>query len=292
MDLGANLRGVDMGPSALRIAGIAETLSGLGHEVVDHGQVPTRSRVELDPGETSAKFAREVAEVCERLAGIARATRERDAIGVFLGGDHSLAIGTVGGVAAHHRDRGERIGLIWFDAHADMNTPETSPSGNVHGMPLAALLGRGDPHVTGVAGEGAKLAPENVVIVGARDIDAREREIVRAAGVHVFSMTEIDTLGMAEVTRRALALAGDGTAGIHLSFDIDGLDPSFAPGVGTPVRGGISYREAHLFMELVSSSGQMIALDIVELNPVKDMQNGTAESVVQLVASAFGQRIF
>ncbi|MCB9831339.1 MAG: arginase [Planctomycetes bacterium] len=291
MDLGANLRGVDMGPTALRIAGIEEALASLGYEVHDHDEVELKSRVALPRDSSSAKYVEEIVKVCGRLHDIAREAMARPCLPIFLGGDHSIAAGTIAGVSRHFRDRGQTLGVIWFDAHADMNTPETSPSGNVHGMPLSALIGYGDPGMTTIGGLAPAVDPEHVVIIGARDVDDNEKRIVAESGVTVFSMKEIDILGMGEVTRRALEIAGSETDGIHLSFDIDGLDPDVAPGVGTPVRGGVSFREAHLFMELLADSGLLVAMDLVELNPVRDECNRTAEAVVHLVQSAFGRAI-
>ena len=291
MDLGANLRGVDMGPSALRIARIAEKLEALGHQVEDQGEISLKSRVALPRDSSSARYLDEIVDVCTRLHDVARASRGRGKTPVFLGGDHSIAAGTIAGIASHYRDRGEKLGVIWFDAHTDMNTPETSPSGNVHGMPLASLLGYGSDALNNVGGVVPAIDPEHVFVIGARDVDDSEREMVKKSGIKVFSMKEVDRLGMAEVTRRAIEGASRGTAGIHLSFDIDGLDPQVAPGVGTPVRGGISFREAHLFMELLSDSGLLTSADIVELNPVQDTGNQTADAVVHLVQSVFGRRI-
>ncbi len=291
MDLGANLRGVDMGPTALRIAGLVPALENLGHQVSDHDELGIRSRVALQVKDTSAKYVDEIALICGRLCGEAERSLAAGACPVFLGGDHSIATGTIAGVARHFSEQNERIGVLWFDAHADMNTPETSPSGNVHGMPLATLLGYGVDALVNVGGSGPKVDPANVFVIGARDIDVHERDIIAKAGIKVFSMKEIDVLGMAEVTRRAIEGASQGTAGIHLSFDIDGLDPEIAPGVGTPVRGGINYREAHLFMELLADTGLLTSMDIVELNPVRDVANRTAELVVHLLQSAFGRRI-
>lgn len=291
MDLGANLRGVDMGPSALRIAGIAEALQALGYDVVDNDTLSIRSRVALSRDETSAKYLDAVVEVCTRLHDVAKRAKAEGTIPLFLGGDHSIAIGTVAGVASHFRDRSERVGLIWFDAHTDMNTPDTSPTGNIHGMPLAALLGMGPERLTNIGGWHGKVRPENVFVIGARDVDVGEKRNVQKSGIRVFSMKEVDALGMREVTRQAIEGASRGTSGIHVSFDIDGLDPDFAPGVGTPVRGGINYREAHLFMELVADTGRMVSMDVVELNPIHDVKNSTAELVVHLVQSAFGRSI-
>lgn len=291
MDLGANLRGVDMGPSALRIARITTALSDLGHDVRDLGEIPVKSRVSQEDDKGNARFVAAVGEACERIATVAERAVKRGAIPIFLGGDHSIATGTVSGVATALRASGESLGLIWFDAHTDMNTPETSPSGNVHGMPLASLLGIGDERLTNVAGWSKKVQAKNVCVIGARQVDENEKALVAESGITVFSMKEVDYLGMAEVARQAVEIASEGTGGVHLSFDIDGLDPTVAPGVGTPVLGGISFREAHLLMELVADSGRLRALDVVELNPVRDLRNATAEVVVHLVQSAFGQSI-
>lgn len=291
MDLGANARGVDMGPSALRIAGIAESLLRMGFEVSDRHLDDVKSRVALPTDDGSARYVEEIAAVCGRLCELGHGALTRGATPVFLGGDHSIAAGTIAGSAAWARERGEHVGVIWFDAHTDMNTPDTSPSGNVHGMPLSALLGHGDPSMCAVGFEGAKIRPENVYVIGARAVDPTEKALVAETGIHVFTMTEIDRIGMAEVTRRAIEGAGSGTTGIHVSFDIDGLDPACAPGVGTPVRGGVNFREAHLMLEMIAESRKMMALDVVELNPVRDERNATAETVVHLVQSAFGRRI-
>ena len=291
MDLGANLRGVDMGPSALRIAGLQQALRSLGHQVSDHDEMHVPSRVALPPDESRAKYEDEIVRVCERLCEAGAAAVRRGSIPIFLGGDHSIAAGTIAGTSSAFKEQGKRLGLVWFDAHTDMNTPDTSPSGNVHGMPLSALLGYGSEAMTAIGGLSPKCDPKNVVVIGARDVDDREKEMVQRAGIKVFSMTEIDTLGIAEVTRQALAIANDGTDGFHLSFDIDGLDPAMAPGVGTPVRGGVTFREAHLMLELIAASERMMAMDVVELNPVLDDRNRTAETVVHLIQSAFGRTI-
>lgn len=291
MDLGANARGVDMGPSALRIAGIGSALAKMGFSVSDRQLDDVRSRVTLSSDESNARYVDEIAAICSRLCDLGQKALARDATPVFLGGDHSIAAGTIAGSATWAKEKGENMGVIWFDAHTDMNTPETSPSGNVHGMPLSALLGYGDDSLCAVGFPGAKVKPENVFVIGARSVDATERDLVARAGVNVFTMTEIDRMGMAAVTQRAIEGASAGTAGIHVSFDIDGLDPSCAPGVGTPVRGGVNFREAHLMLEMIAESGLMRALDVVELNPVRDDRNQTAETVVHLVQSAFGRRI-
>ena len=292
MDLGANLRGVDMGPSALRIAGIVGAIEALGYKVLDRDELDLKSRISLDPGDDlCAKYVDDIAAACQNLHDIAKRSLDAGHTPIFLGGDHSLATGTIAGAVSHFRDQGEKLGVIWFDAHTDMNTPGTSPSGNVHGMPLAALMGFGNEKMQAIGGAGSKLDPENVYVIGARQVDEAEKEVISKSGIQVFSMKEIDTLGMAEVTRRAIEGASKGTAGIHLSFDIDGLDPSVAPGVGTPVRGGVTFREAHLMMELIADSGMLTSMDLVELNPVQDRENTSAKAVVHLVQSVFGRRI-
>ncbi|MFT7620736.1 MAG: arginase, partial [Planctomycetota bacterium] len=222
---------------------------------------------------------------------VAKDAKDRGSLPVFLGGDHSIAAGTIAGVASHFKAKNEKLGLIWFDAHTDMNTPATSPSGNVHGMPLASLLGYGSEALNAVGGDEPAIDASNVYVIGARDVDENEKKMVVKSGINVFSMKEVDSLGMAEVSRLAIEGASKGTAGIHLSFDIDGLDPMVAPGVGTPVRGGINFREAHLLMELISDSQLLTSVDIVELNPVEDVRNQTADAVVHLMQSVFGRRI-
>lgn len=290
MDLGQSLRGVDMGPSALRIAGLRERLEKLGHKVTDRDDVKISNRGALHVGAENAKFVQAIAECCRELHALAQDAVKRKAVPIFLGGDHSIATGTVSGVCHSLREQKQELGVIWIDAHADMNTPDSSPSGNVHGMPLASLLGHGSKEMLAAA-EGGLLDAKKVYIIGARDLDDGERALVRKTGVNVFTMSEIDELGMAKVVKQAIEGASDGTAGIHVSLDIDGLDPAIAPGVGTPVRGGINFREAHLMMELLAQTGKVTSLDIVELNPIRDKNNESAELVVDLVASLFGARI-
>lgn len=290
MDLGQSLRGVDMGPTSLRIAGIDEAIAKLGFEVKDFDDVSIANRVSLKQGDSSMKYVAEIARSCAELHDIAKASKERGAIPIFLGGDHSIAVGTISGVANFYADQRQELGVVWIDAHADMNTPNSSPSGNVHGMPLATLLGHGSEQML-AARKGCKLNPKKVFIIGARDLDEGERKLVREVGVNVFTMSHIDELGMAEVVKRSIKGASEGTAGIHVSLDIDGLDPTIAPGVGTPVRGGINYREAHLLMELLAHSQKVTSLDIVELNPIRDTNNESAELVVHLVESLFGSKI-
>lgn len=287
LDLGASRRGVDMGPSALRLAGLAERLAALGHAVGDGGNVPVPDRTELGAATPLAA----IAAVCRDLADRTAAAVRAGAVPLVLGGDHSLAAGSVAGSARALRERGERLGLVWLDAHADIHTPDTSHSGNVHGMPLAHLLGLGDPRLAGLAGGGAAVRAEDVALVGARDLDPPERARVRELGIRVFTMREVDERGLSAVMADALDVATRRTAGVHLSCDLDWVDPGDAPGVGTPVRGGATYREAHLAMEMASDAGALVAMDLVEVNPILDRRNGTAELAVDLVASAFGRRI-
>lgn len=291
MDLGAGRRGVDMGPSAIRAAGIHARLVELGYKVEDWGNVevpqPEGSRV----GSKRARFLAEITQTCERLRDQVVRIAEQKKFPLVLGGDHSVGAGTVAGLASHLAGRGQTLGLIWVDAHADMNTPATSPSGNVHGMPLASILGMGPKELTHLAGVVPMVDPRNTVLVGIRDVDAHERPQVKRSGMHAFTMRDIDEHGMMAVMRQALAIAGDGTAGVHLSLDMDSLDPGEAPGVGTPVRGGLSYREAHLAMEMACDSGLLESMEVVEVNPVLDERNRTAQLAVELVTSALGKRI-
>jgi arginase len=291
LDLGAGRRGVDMGPSALRLAGLGSRVAALGYSVEDLGNVFVDQPESTPLGPTRAKYLRQITSVCSALADtIDRIVRE-GRFPLVLGGDHSVAVGTVAGVAHAAKQRQEKIGIIWIDAHADMNTPETSPSGNIHGMPLACCIGRGPAELTNILGFAPKAAPANVVLVGVRDVDGIERQCVRESGVTTFTMRDIDERGLREVMDRALAVAGDGTAGIHLSLDMDVVDPDEAPGVGTPVRGGMTYREAHLAMEIVCDSNNLNSMEIVEVNPVLDQANRTANLGVELVLSALGKRI-
>ncbi len=291
MDLGAGRRGVDMGPSAIRIAGLRETLRGLDYRIREMGTVvatdPERTKQE-DP---RARYLHEVESVCRRARDLVEDALVRGCMPLVLGGDHSIAIGSVAGVSRFHARRQERIGLIWVDAHSDMNTPETSPSGNVHGMPLAVLTGHGPRVLTSLADLPPAVRPENVSMIGVRQIDPAEREVVTSSGVRVFTMSEVDERGIAPCVDEAIARACAGTAGFHLSYDLDSLDPMIAPGVGTPVAGGLTFREGHLICEKVARSGRLLSLEVVELNPVLDARNRTARMAVGLIASALGQTI-
>lgn len=291
LDLGASRRGVDMGPSAMRVAGLEARLEALGHQVADGGNIQVAIAETQGFGSQRARYLKQIAETCTRTAEAVVKALEDGSTPFVLGGDHSLAAGSVSGVAEFHRRRGEKIGLIWIDAHSDINTPETSPSGNVHGMPLAALLGLGADELTGIFGYKPKIAPQNTVLVGVRDIDAAERANIQRAGIVVYTMRDIDERGMRAVMEEALRAASAGTAGFHVSLDMDMIDPEDAPGVGTPVRGGATYREAHLAMEILADHGGMLSFEIVEVNPVIDEHNRTADLAVELACSAFGKKI-
>ncbi|MGD0800774.1 MAG: arginase [Terracidiphilus sp.] len=292
LDLGASRRGVDMGPSAVRVAGLEARLEALGHQVSDGGNIRVEIAETQVAGNANAHYLKEIAETCTRTAEAVVKTLDEGMTPLVLGGDHSLAAGSVAGVAEFYRRRGEKIGVLWIDAHSDINTPETSPSGNVHGMPLAALLGLGPEALGNIFGFAPKIAAENTVLIGVRDIDAAERENIRRAGVaEVYTMRDIDERGMRIVMEEALRAAGRGTAGYHVSLDMDWIDPEDAPGVGTPVRGGATYREAHLAMEIIADHGHLLSFEIVEVNPVIDEHNRTAELAVELACSAFGKKI-
>jgi arginase len=291
LDLGQSRRGVDMGPSAVRVAGLEARLEALGHVVEDAGNVAVAIPEQKKEGDPRAKYLKEIVATCTKHAELVLKTLEAGKTPIVLGGDHSVAAGTVAAVAEFHRRQNQKIGLLWIDAHTDINTPETSPSGNVHGMPLAAIMGLGPAELANIFGFSPKVSPENCVIVGARDIDAVERENVRKAGVEVFTMRDIDERGMRTVIEEALRMAGRGTAGYHVSLDMDWIDPEDAPGVGTPVRGGATYREAHLAMEIIADHGRMTSFEIVEVNPVIDEHNRTADLAVELTLSLFGKKI-
>jgi arginase len=295
MDLGAGRRGVDMGPSAVRLAGLNEKLAALGYAVEDLGNVLVDQPESLPEGPTHARYLPQIAHTCSRLAALVEKAAGDGKVPLVLGGDHSIAIGTVAGMSRHFRKRDRKLGLIWIDAHADMNTPESSPSGNIHGMPLACCMGLGPPELTQMSGYSPAVEPASVAILGLRSVDEIERFNVRETGVHAFTMRDIDERGMHAVIEDAIRFATHDThgaiGGFHLSFDMDAVDPSDAPGVGTPVRGGITYREAHLAMELVCDSGLMASMEVVEVNPVIDEANRTALLAVELVMSALGKRI-
>ena len=291
LDLGASRRGVDMGPSTLRIAQLAERLRELGHEVEDIGNLRIPDRASLPGVSSPLGFLPTITGVCRELAA-ATAQAVRDGCApLVLGGDHSLGAGSVAGVSTALAERGQRLGLLWLDAHGDLNTPDSTLSGNIHGMPVAHLLGHGDERMAGIARPAPAVRAGNVALVGIRDLDPAEREHARRFGVRLFTMREVDERGLKAVMEEAIALTGEGTDGIHLSLDMDWIDPDEAPGVGTAVRGGATYREAHLAMEMLADTGRVLSMDVVEINPVLDHYNRTAELAVGLVRSAFGLRI-
>ena len=288
---GASMAGVDIGPAALRVARLTQRIARLGYSVRDLGDMRLeRPQVFPEEGD-KLKYLREISNACEQLATEVEAILQANEFPIILGGDHSIAIGSFAGAVAHYRKQQETLGLIWFDAHADINTPETSPSGNIHGMPLAALLGYGAPELTHVAGFAPKIDPALCTHVGARDIDAGERELINKLGIRFFTMREIDERGMSACMDEAIAIASQGTAGYGVTFDVDALDPGDAPGSGTLVRGGLTYREAHLAMEKIAEHGGMRSLEIVEINTALDMNNKTAELGVELILSALGKTI-
>lgn len=291
MDLGAGRRGVDMGPSAIRIAGLNQAVALLGYDVNDVGNVQVAPPEAVSEVHRRARYLPEITAASEELAQRVEAALDEGAVPVVLGGDHSIAIGSVAGVAAHYRKQRAAIGIIWLDAHADCNTPDTTPSGNIHGMPLASLLGHGAKELTHVAGFAPKVRPEHTVIIGARSIDPGERELIRSLGVRVFTMTELDERGMSECIEEAIQIASLNTAGIHVTLDMDFIDPFYAPGVGTPERGGVTYREAHLAMEKIAGSGRVISVELTEVNPLFDTQNQTAQLAVEMILSALGKKI-
>lgn len=292
MDLGGGRRGVDMGPSAVRIAGIERGVKALGFGFKDLGNVPVREPKDWNnPPNPNARFEEEIAECCADLRDRVLGVLEEGSLPMVVGGDHSIAAGTVAGISSHYHAKNEKIGLLWFDAHGDMNTPESSPSGNIHGMPLAACIGRGADAMTRLGKRFPMVDVERSVIVGARDIDSTERKEILDAGIRCYTMREIDIKGMARVMEEALEIVNDGTCGFHLSFDVDGTDPSLAPGVGTPVPGGTTWRESHLVMEIAAETQRMLGIEMTEVNPILDDRNRTAVSAVELLLSALGKRI-
>jgi arginase len=291
LDLGQSRRGVDMGPSAVRVAGLEMRLEELGHVVEDCGNVAVAIPEQKSAGNPHAKYLKEITATCTKESELVVKTLEAGIMPLVLGGDHSVGAGTVAGVAEFYRRQNKKIGLIWIDAHTDINTPDSSPSGNVHGMPLAATMGLGPAELANIFNFSPKVSPDNCVLVGVRDIDAIERENVRRSGIHVYTMRDIDERGMRNVMETAVRIAGEGTAGYHVSLDMDWVDPEDAPGVGTPVRGGATYREAHLAMEIIADHAGMLSFEIVEVNPVIDEHNRTAELAVELALSAFGKKI-
>jgi arginase len=291
MDLGSGRRGVDMGPSAIRIAGLSQRLQELGHKVMDDGDVDIKNMEELRVGDEHARYLAEIARASRLLAKKVQTIVAKGHFPLVLGGDHSISVGTVSGISAVARARKKKVGLLWIDAHGDINTPATSPSGNIHGMPVAALLGDGPEELTAIGGDFPKVNAANVALVGIRSLDEGEKLRLKRTGVQVHTMSDIDRQGIHRVMKKALARVSDGTDHVHVSFDLDAVDPTVAPGVGTPVKGGLDYREAHLIMELLSDSGVMTSLEMVEVNPILDDRNASAAFAVELVQSAFGKKI-
>jgi len=291
LDLGAGRRGVDMGVSAIRFANLGRRLKELGYTVADLGNVAVEQPERVASGPRNARYLPQIAHTCARIAENVEAALRRRQLPLVIGGDHSIAVGTLSGLSKHYRAKKQSVGLLWIDAHADMNTPRTSPSGNVHGMPLACIVGEGPRALTHIYGYSPKVDPKNVALVGIRDVDALEKPHVKSSGVRAFTMRDIDERGMRAVMAEALEIVSAGTVGFDVSLDMDSVDPENAPGVGTPVRGGLSYREAHLAMEMIGDSDRMLSLEVVEVNPIFDEANRTALLAVELIASAMGKRI-
>ncbi len=291
IDLGASRRGTDGGPSAVRIAGLSASLQKMGYDVCPEIDVPVPTIEASQLGQGKTKFKDQILSVCQTLCRVTKESLSQGEIPLIIGGDHSIAMGSVSGVASFYKEKQQDIGLLWFDAHGDMNLPDTSPSGNIHGMPLAHLLGRGDPDLSSIGGINPAIKPENVVLIGIRDIDDRERKVIRESGITAFTMSDIDEQGMTAISRQALEIVCDNTAGFHLSFDVDGCDPSVMPGSGTLVPGGVNFREAHQLLENCAKTGKMVSMDVAELNPFLDDKNVSAERAVTLIQSAFGRSI-
>lgn len=294
LDHGAGRRGVGMGPSALRVGGLHQALHALGYGVTDCGDLDIAAAETLSPGDHQARYLTLIAAVCAQVCQQVNAVLQAGSFPLVIGGDHSVAIGTLSGIATHLRSLGAHLqatplGLLWFDAHCDFNTPQSSPSGNIHGMPLACLLGKGPAALTDIGFAGIKLDPARCVLIGVRDIDIEERDLVKASGIRIFTMADIDKRGMAAVTEEALMITSTPTGMLHVSFDVDVLDPDVAPGTGMTKPGGLTYREAHLAMEMVA--GRLTSMELVEVNPTLDVHNRTAELAVELIASALGKRI-
>ncbi|GMU89258.1 MAG: hypothetical protein AMXMBFR49_14660 [Chlorobiota bacterium] len=291
MDLGAGRRGVDMGPSALRIAHLSEKLQYLGYEVEDHGDIDIEIMETQTVKNDKLKYIDEIERTSLKLAEVVEKTLADDEFPLCIGGDHSMALGTLAGIAAHCRKHDQRLGVIWIDAHADMNTDSTTPSGNIHGMSLAASIGLGSPRLTGLYIPGPKVAPENTVIIGARSIDTEERKNIKESGITVYTMSDIDKMGIHRIVSKVLKQFRNNVDHIHVSFDVDSVEPTVVPGVGTPVPGGLSYREAHLLMETIAECGCMSSLEVTEVNPILDNRNASAVFAVELIASSMGMRI-
>ncbi|MEQ1500746.1 MAG: arginase [Myxococcota bacterium] len=291
LDLGAGRRGTDMGPSAMHVAGLVPRLRALGHHVTDVASIGASTFENTDAGDPQARFLSEIARICTKIATRVEADVTGGRVPLVLGGDHAQAIGTISGIARALRPRGQRVGVVWVDAHTDMNTPDTTVSGNIHGMPLATLLGHGPRDLVAISGDEPALLPEHVAIIGVRDVDSSETSLVGRTGVRAYTMSELDERGTAVCVREAFELVSRGTAGVHLSFDLDGVDPQDAPGVGTPVPGGLTVRESHLICETAARTKRLIGMEMVELNPTLDLRNQTGELAVWLILSALGKTI-
>jgi arginase len=292
LDLGAGRRGVDMGPSALRGAEIHARVRELGYEVTDRGDIEVQIQETRDPGDPKLKYLKEIRDTCAALRDCVEQAFAEGAMPVILGGDHSIAMGSIAAASRYHRKKHKKkVGLVWFDAHGDMNTPETSPSGNIHGMPLAVAMGLGEKSLVELADSPQMVDGARAAVVGLRDVDPAERANIKETGIGAYTMRDIDERGMRHVMEDAIKRASTGTAGIHVSFDVDGIDPDFAPGVGTPSPGGISYREAHLAMEMLADTGRVISAEFVEVNPILDHRNNTAKLAVGLLTSLLGKKI-
>lgn len=291
LDLGCNLRGANIAPATLRIAGLQEKLTALGIRSVDTGDVAVPLRETLGAEASADKYLGQIAAVCEDLCARLEASLAAGRFPLVLGGDHSIAVGTINGAASYFRKQGGQLGLIWIDAHADMNTGATSPSGNIHGMPLSAVLGIGHERLVNIGGPGAGVRPENVALIGIRNLDEGEKAIVRQTGIRYYTMTDIDQRGMYAIISEAMDLLSRRCAGVHLSFDMDSVDPLWAPGVSTPVTGGLTYREAHLALEVVAARGLLRSMEFVEVNPMNDTSHQTSKLCIELALSALGKAI-
>lgn len=291
LDLGAGRRGTDMGSSAMHVAGVVPALEKLGHRLAGVKNIGQVSQEAAEVGNPHTRYLGVINEVCRELADQTERSLQAGEFPLLLGGDHSQAIGSIAGISRYLKARGQTLGVLWVDAHTDMNTPETSPSGNIHGMPLATLLGHGAPELTGICGQGPALKPEHVVIFGVRSVDREEAELVKQTGVRVFTMSEIDARGAGACMEEAMQILKRASGGIHLSYDLDGTDPSVAPGTGTPVPGGLNFRESHLVCEVLARSGRLLSMEVVELNPILDTENRTGKFAVWLIQSALGRTI-
>lgn len=291
MDLGADRRGVDMGPSALRIADIDEKLRALGYDVLDKGDIVVRNIEVEEITDHKLKYLNEVTRANTALAELTKQTLDEGAFPLILGGDHSMGIGSIAGISAHCKENGKRLGVVWIDAHADMNTPETTPSGNIHGMPLAVSLGVGNAGLVSMLGFSPKVLPENVALIGIRSVDPGERELIKSTGIKAYPMPELDKRGIYAIMSEVLEYMKGNVDHLHVSFDVDSVDPTVAEGVGTPVPGGLSYRETHLLMEMIAEAGILSSFEVTEVNPILDEKNKSAEFASDVVASTMGKRI-